>query len=123
MSAENGLGRVEQKNVFVEKDTFCDLLASVRHGNGRDWWIAAPKPGSGHKASDKIMLFRFSPQGIEGPFIKTTGLKWKGNPTTFTVGQAVFPPTVPAMHVSTAKTASRSFVSIGAAGSFPAPCN
>ncbi|MBK7937688.1 MAG: hypothetical protein IPJ82_11615 [Lewinellaceae bacterium] len=92
MSAENSLGRVEQKNVLVEKDTFCDLLASARHGNGRDWWIAAPKPGSGHKASDKIMLFRFSPQGVEGPFIKTTGLKWKGNPTTFTVGQAVFSP-------------------------------
>lgn len=92
MSAENGLGRVEQKNVLVEKDTFCDLLAAVRHGNGRDWWIAAPKPGSGDKASDKILLFRLTPYGVEGPFVKKTGLRWKGNPNTFAVGQAVFSP-------------------------------
>lgn len=92
MSAENGLGRVEQKNVLIKKDTFCDMLSAVRHGNGRDWWVAAPKPGSGDKPSDKILLFHFGPGGVEGPFVKKTALTWKGNPNTYTVGQAVFSP-------------------------------
>lgn len=92
MSAENGLGRVEQKNVLLQKDTFCDMLAAVRHGNGRDWWLAAPKPGSGDKASDKILLFLLTPYGIEGPFVRKTPLSWMGNPNEFTVGQAVFSP-------------------------------
>jgi hypothetical protein len=92
MSAENGLGRVMEKNVLALKDTFCDMLSAVRHGNGRDWWLAALKPGSGDIPSDKILLFLLTPYGVEGPFVKKTGLTWAGNPSLGARGQAVFSP-------------------------------
>ncbi|GAB4491332.1 MAG: hypothetical protein OHK0019_11360 [Saprospiraceae bacterium] len=92
MAAENGLGRVTAKNVLVMKDTFYDMLSAVRHGNGRDWWLAALKPGSGDIPSDKILLSLLTPYGVEGPFVRKTGLKWTGNPDLGTRGQAVFSP-------------------------------
>ncbi len=92
MTAENGLGRVVEKNMLVMKDTFCDMLSAVRHGNGRDWWLVAPKPGSGDIPSDKILLFLLTPYGIEGPFVRKIAVTWKGNPNLFARSQAVFSP-------------------------------
>ena len=85
MSAENGQGRVIQKNVLLQKDSFCDMLAAVRHGNGRDWWVAVPQLNS-----DTISLFLLTPYGIEGPFERVVPLKFKANPQAYFVGGAVF---------------------------------
>lgn len=43
MNANNGLGKVTQRNLEVSQDTcmFTNMTA-VRHGNGRDWWIIMP---------------------------------------------------------------------------------
>lgn len=85
MSAENGQGRVTQKNVLLQKDSFCDMLAAVRHGNGRDWWVAVPQLNS-----DTMSLFLLTPFGIQGPFERITPLKFIANPEGYSVGGAVF---------------------------------
>ena len=85
MSAENGAGRVTKKNVLLQKDSFCDMLAAVRHGNGRDWWVAVPQLNS-----DTTSLFLLTPSGIQGPFERITPLKWSANPQHYQVGGALF---------------------------------
>lgn len=86
MSANNGAGQVIDKNHQLLYDTnLIDNITAVRHGNGRDWWIVAPRG-----KSDAIYLFLLSPQGIEGPYEQHTG-----DPTSlrgFTAGQIVFSP-------------------------------
>ncbi len=43
-AAANGQGAITQKNtLLIAKDTLCDMLAAVRHGNGRDWWVVCPQ--------------------------------------------------------------------------------
>jgi hypothetical protein len=39
MKLQGGLGQVVQKNVQIENHPVQDMLAAVRHGNGRDWWL------------------------------------------------------------------------------------
>jgi hypothetical protein len=65
MGLNGGAGAVTRKNLPLQKDTFCDVLTAVRHGNGRDWWLAAPT-----LASDTVYLSLLTPQGIEGPFVR-----------------------------------------------------
>jgi hypothetical protein len=39
MKLQGGLGQVVQKNVLLEHHPVQDMLAAVRHGNGKDWWL------------------------------------------------------------------------------------
>lgn len=44
MSKNNGAGAVMLKNKTILKDTMGDgKIAAVRHANGKDWWITAPR--------------------------------------------------------------------------------
>jgi len=37
---KNGIGEVLQKNIFIQNNVYpSDVLAAVKHGNGRDWWV------------------------------------------------------------------------------------
>ena len=69
MGANNGLGRVLDKNKLLYKSDFQldDGFTAVRHGNGRDWWLFC--------ANDKNTYIRFllSHKGIEGPFFQEVG--------------------------------------------------
>ena len=41
---DNGLGVVVKKNEVVFQDSFLsDYITAVRHANGRDWWVMAPR--------------------------------------------------------------------------------
>ena len=42
-AAANGQGAITKKNALLAKDTLCDMLTAVRHGNGRDWWVVCPQ--------------------------------------------------------------------------------
>jgi len=68
MSGDDGLGEVIEKNHQVYQDTFLDMLTSVRHANGRDWWIVLPKYNMGRYYS-----FLLSPEGISEPIIQDIG--------------------------------------------------
>jgi len=87
MSANNGDGAVLKKNILLDKGIFYDMLASVKHGNGRDWWIAVPLVGS-----DDIGMYLLSPAGIEGPIYKNAPVAWQGQPNIFDRCFAVFSP-------------------------------
>lgn len=43
MGANNDLGKVIQKNQTIINDSLHDAVSTVRHGNGRDWWIVIPR--------------------------------------------------------------------------------
>jgi len=47
MSMDNGNGAVVLKNQIVLNDTlYRSALTAVKHGNGRDWWLLAPRWGT-----------------------------------------------------------------------------
>jgi len=84
MSLDNGLGAVTSKNEIALQDTFTDHLTAVRHGNGRDWWIAA------HKGrSNRSLFFLLDPAGIHPPMTQHIGPVW--GPRDWS-GQSVFSP-------------------------------
>ena len=43
VSANNGLGRVLEKNKVILEDSLRNQISVTRHGNGRDWWIVFPR--------------------------------------------------------------------------------
>ena len=65
MSANNGLGKVVEKNVNIlgsetpPFDTLIENFSAARHGNGRDWWIIVPS-----MVSNEIYSFQLTPEGI-----------------------------------------------------------
>jgi hypothetical protein len=68
MTGDSGLGRVAEKNNLVYKDTFCDMLTAVRHGNGRDWWVVVPRYNTA-----QYYVFLLSPQGVNTPVVQKIG--------------------------------------------------
>ncbi|RMH45481.1 MAG: hypothetical protein D6694_04640, partial [Gammaproteobacteria bacterium] len=46
MSKNNGKGRVEYKNRFLNHGSFHYSFQAIKHGNGRDWWIIQKTPES-----------------------------------------------------------------------------
>jgi hypothetical protein len=87
MNLNAGAGAVTRKNVPLQKDTFCDALAAVRHGNGRDWWLATSA-----LASDTVYLSLLTPQGIEGPFVRRAPLALPGKHDIPSLDASVFSP-------------------------------
>jgi hypothetical protein len=84
MTLDNGLGAVTSKNEIALQDTFTDHLTAVRHGNGRDWWIAA------HKGrSNRSLLFLLDHDGLHAPIAQHIGPVW--GPRDWS-GQSVFSP-------------------------------
>jgi hypothetical protein len=87
MNLNGGAGAVVRKNTFLQKDTFCDALAAVRHGNGRDWWVAATA-----LASDTVYLSLLTPEGVQGPFARRAPLALPGGHDVPSWDAAVFSP-------------------------------
>ncbi|TAK50435.1 MAG: T9SS type A sorting domain-containing protein [Saprospiraceae bacterium] len=61
MNQNNGLGKVEEKNVVIVNDTTKTFgkITAVKHANGRDWWVLFPQ-----KAKNIFYRFLFSPDGV-----------------------------------------------------------
>ena len=84
-SANNGLGKVIEKNVPLligDETSNFNHASTVRHANGRDWWILVP-----NLLEPKYYRFLLSPYGILGPEVQEIG---------FPIGQPV--PFVSALH-------------------------
>ena len=60
ITGDSGLGEVITKNQVVFSDTLGWGIASCKHANGRDWWIAVQKDNS-----DVVFLLLFTPDGID----------------------------------------------------------
>jgi hypothetical protein len=83
MNARNGKGTVLNRKVSVLKDTL-DLgkLTTVRHANGRDWWMPVFENNS-----NRFYIFLIDPSGVRLHHTQTIG-----DTIIDGVGQAVFSP-------------------------------
>lgn len=66
VQANNGLGKVLQKNQVLVADSLHDAISAVRHGNGRDWWVVIPR--GRNSQFWKILL---TPEGFQTPVLQT----------------------------------------------------
>ena len=71
--ANNDSGIVIQKNVQLNNFPAFDALMSVRHGNGRDWWLIFQRWYTNNTATSAFYLYYISDTGISGPSIQNTG--------------------------------------------------
>ncbi|MEO6037021.1 MAG: hypothetical protein ABIQ93_01325, partial [Saprospiraceae bacterium] len=66
MNANNGLGKVLEKNMPLVQDTLLPSVSAVRHANGRDWWIIV-----GEQFTDDTYCFLLDTSGIQNaPIIR-----------------------------------------------------
>lgn len=69
MSLNGGLGGVISKNVPIISDTLnCGKITSVKHANGRDWWLMVHRVNS-----NKFYKFLITPTAILGPYTQNIG--------------------------------------------------
>jgi len=61
LSYNNGLGKVTDKNIDIDTGQIADGATSIRHANGRDWWVIYRKWGY---ANNKFFRFLLTPNGI-----------------------------------------------------------
>ncbi len=75
---------IVKNQLLIEDSLSAGGLTSVRHANGRDWWIMVPK-----FISNGYFSFLLTPKGIEEPFFQQIGkvMSWRDYS-----GQAVFSP-------------------------------
>jgi hypothetical protein len=77
LSYNNGLGKVVQKNIRLENFPVCDGMASVKHGNGRDWWVVI-KNWDSTIALDEFYVYLVSPNGVTKMPIQHIGSSYSG---------------------------------------------
>ena len=64
MSLNNGFGRVIQKNSVLSSGIrMGDCISTIKHGNGRDWWIYT-RSGDGTLTVNPFSTFLINPIGI-----------------------------------------------------------
>lgn len=86
MNLNNLKGKVTTKNnVFWSDAMASGEVISVKHGNGKDWWLITPL-----RNSNVFEVFTFTHQGIIDTFQQTIGIKL--NPSGEAYGQIVFSP-------------------------------
>lgn len=62
MSANSGLGEVIEKNIQVDSLAAWDILTSIKHANGRDWWLIMKINGSNY--DDSLVEYLITPTGL-----------------------------------------------------------
>jgi hypothetical protein len=68
-SSNNGAGEILLKNKVIIEDTLSvGKIASVRHANGRDWWVFVR-----HFYEDKFYSILVTPDSVYAPVQNTTG--------------------------------------------------
>ncbi len=83
ITKDNGFGEVtEKKNILINDTLDESVMATVRHGNGRDWWILVPK-----FAESPYFRILLNENGLQ-----VIGKQTIGNACTFNEGgKSVFP--------------------------------
>lgn len=65
MNANDGLGKVIDKNQFLFTGDLNHSFTTIRHANGRDWWIMTMD-----WYSNTFYYFLFDPDGLHGPWVQ-----------------------------------------------------
>ena len=73
MSLNGGLGEVIQKNVQLENFKTVDCITSVKHGNGRDWWVVFRKSDFPSGSNTDYYIYLVKPNGVFSQAIQSVG--------------------------------------------------
>ena len=76
-------GKVLSKNQLITQGSYSAMITSVRHANGRNWWVLLPE-----RFSNRIFIYLFDPSGISLVHEQIFGQVWTGDG----VHQSVFSP-------------------------------
>lgn len=82
--ANAGNGKVIRKNIAISDSILGEKICAVRHGNGKDWWIAVNTYDK-----EEYHLYRLSENGIHSPIIQSFSEK----EANYVLGQMAFSPT------------------------------
>lgn len=86
MRENNGYGKVVYKNIEMLNDTLAyGKLVSVKHANGKDWWIITPR-----RKNNVFYVFKFTKDGVVDTLMQIIGII--PDYTTEGYGQIVFSP-------------------------------
>ncbi|MFN0213019.1 MAG: hypothetical protein ACKVT2_02080 [Saprospiraceae bacterium] len=76
MNANNGLGKVLEKNVILLNE-LVEIPIAIKHGNGRDWWLIVGKWGG----SSMVSVFLIDESGVHDTGVQDFGpipALWEG---------------------------------------------
>ncbi len=75
MKPQGGLGQVVQKNFRFETHPVQDMLAAVRHGNGKDWWLVTRRwtYAPGYVKNNEFWVYLVDSVGIHPQPIQFVG--------------------------------------------------
>jgi hypothetical protein len=68
MSENSGLGKVISKNNLLSAGRMQEKITAVKHGNGKDWWLATH-----YSNSDEFCFYNISTIGISSPKVQKIG--------------------------------------------------
>ncbi len=81
MKLQGGLGQVIQKNIQIENHPVQDMLAAVRHGNGRDWWLVTRRYtyAPSNIPNNEFWVYKVDSTGIHLRPVQNVGYSIFGN--------------------------------------------
>lgn len=83
LQANGGMGKVVERDILISSDTLgVGHITTVRHGNGRDWWMFIPHVYQ----EDRLYTFLITPEGVLPQGSVDVPL------TSFGLGQVCFSP-------------------------------
>ncbi|MEP7263469.1 MAG: T9SS type A sorting domain-containing protein [Bacteroidota bacterium] len=85
LSLNGNLGAVIQKNTPLLNDEMADCVKTVKHGNGRDWWVIAKLSSISLTHINRFFVFLISPLGISAPIIHDLGNAVDGDFQRFSI--------------------------------------
>ncbi len=90
MKLQGGLGQVVQKNVLLEHHPVQDMLAAVRHGNGKDWWLITRRwtYAPGYVKNNEFWVYLVDSSGIYPQPVQFEGVSHFDNAGDMTINPA-----------------------------------
>jgi hypothetical protein len=73
MNLNNDSGKVIVKNIQLQNFIPFSCTTTMKHGNGRDWWVIF-KPTGYQNPNNSYYEYLISPTGIHGPYIYSLGI-------------------------------------------------
>lgn len=71
MKLNSGLGDVTNKNVALTDGAYSEKMQSVKHANGRDWWLITRVTPPYYDSAWIFYMYLITPDSIKGPFLQT----------------------------------------------------
>ena len=72
MNQNSGLGKVIAKNIQLSSLSGFDGMTSIKHGNGRDWWLVFKPGGYYNPPNNDFYIYLITPLGISQT-VQSTG--------------------------------------------------